>query len=52
VVGGHDMTIEAAVCKLLYLLGQSEDPAWIRTEMGRDLRGELTPAINERGRAP
>jgi L-asparaginase len=44
VVGGHDMTIEAAVCKLLYLLGQSEDPRWVRAEMGRDLRGELTVA--------
>jgi L-asparaginase len=42
VVGGSDLTIEAAVCKLLYLLGQSEDPAWIRAEMARDLRGELT----------
>ena len=43
VVGGRDLTIEAALCKLLYLLGQSDDPAWIRSEMARDLRGELTP---------
>jgi hypothetical protein len=37
------MTVEDAVCKLLYLLGQSDDPAWIRSELARDLRGELTP---------
>jgi L-asparaginase len=43
VVSGRDMTVEAAVCKLLYLLGQSDDPAWIRRELARDLRGELTP---------
>jgi hypothetical protein len=30
------------LCKLLYLLGQSDDPAWIREEMARDLRGEMT----------
>ena len=30
VVSGRDMTIEAALCKLLYLLGQNDDPAWIR----------------------
>ena len=42
VVSGLDMTVEAAVCKLLYLLGQSDDPAWIRGELARDLRGELT----------
>jgi len=44
VVGGHDMTIEAAICKLLYLVGQSEDPVWVRAEMCRNLRGELTQA--------
>jgi L-asparaginase len=42
VVSGRDMTIEAALCKLLYLLGQNDDPAWIRREMARDLRGEMT----------
>ena len=42
VVNGRDMTIEAALCKLLFLLGQSEDAEWIRAEMGRDLRGEMT----------
>jgi L-asparaginase len=46
VVGGHDMTIEAAICKLLYLLGQSEDPVWVRAEMRRNLRGELTEVTN------
>jgi L-asparaginase/Glu-tRNA(Gln) amidotransferase subunit D len=42
VIGGHDLTIEAAVCKLLHLLAQGDDPAWIRAQMVRDLRGELT----------
>ena len=29
VVSGRDMTVEAALCKLLYLLGRSDDPAGI-----------------------
>jgi L-asparaginase len=42
VVGGADMTPEAALAKLHYLLNKGHAPARVREELARDLRGELT----------
>lgn len=39
---GCDMTSEAAIAKMMYLLGQGLDPAEIRRLMTISLRGELT----------
>ncbi len=42
VISGFDMTVEAALTKLHYLLSQSLSPEEIRHLMQQDLRGELT----------
>ncbi len=43
VVGGHDITIEAAVTKMMYLLGNfPSDKAKICDRLGRSLRGEIS----------
>ena len=44
VVGGADMTTEAAVAKLYYLLGSGLGPDEARRLVQDDLRGELTAA--------
>ncbi len=43
VVGGVDMTREAALAKLHYLFATDPDPGGVRARFARDLCGELTP---------
>lgn len=43
VIGGADMTVEATLTKLHYLLSQGLDVQSIREAMTQNLRGELTP---------
>mgnify|MGYP000135164909 CR=1 FL=1 len=43
VIGGADMTVEATLTKLHYLLSQELDTETIRKAMSQNLRGELTP---------
>lgn len=48
VISGHDMTTEAALCKLHYLFSAGHAPDEVRELMGRDLAGELTlPALEK-----
>lgn len=42
VIGGADLTREAAVTKMMYLLGLNNTPDDIYKELNRSLRGELT----------
>jgi len=42
VVSGHDMTTEAAITKLMFLLAQEHSPEVIRKKLTVNLRGELT----------
>jgi L-asparaginase len=51
VIGGFDMTAEAALTKLLYLLELGLDPDRIKREMQRNLRGELTVPEQHAGNA-
>lgn len=44
VVSGADMTPEAALTKLIWLLGRGLEPTEVKRLVGLDLRGELTPA--------
>lgn len=42
VVSGHDMTVEAATTKLMYLLGKGLTGKTLREELERSIAGELT----------
>ena len=42
VVSGHDMTLEAAVAKLMFLLGKYESTEDVKREMEMSLRGEMS----------
>jgi L-asparaginase len=42
VIGGFDMTAEAALTKLAFLLSIKEDPEQVKKQMQQNLRGELT----------
>ena len=42
VISGHDLTYESAVTKLMFLLGQSLSPQKMKTQLEKNLRGELT----------
>lgn len=43
VVGGADMTPEAALTKLIYLIGKGHTPNEVRNLVQENLRGEMTP---------
>jgi L-asparaginase len=42
VANGYDMTYESAITKMMFLLGQYEEPSMIKEMLETDLRGELT----------
>ncbi|MEX2595994.1 MAG: asparaginase [Salibacteraceae bacterium] len=42
VVSCGDMTVEATLTKMMFLLGQSGDSDWVRDKMATNLRGELS----------
>jgi len=43
VLGGLDLTTEAALTKLFYLFGRGFNTEQVKAQVQIDLRGELTP---------
>ena len=42
VINGYDSTTESALAKLFCLMGKSGDNSWVRSMMGRNLKGEIS----------
>ena len=42
VVNGFDGTTEGTLAKLFYLMGRSRDNEWVKSMLGKDLRGEIS----------
>jgi L-asparaginase len=42
IISGHDSTVEAALAKLMFLLGQGLDDEEIRRYMNTSIAGEIT----------
>lgn len=42
VVGGADLTFEAALTKMMYLMGKYDDPEKVRFYLERNIRGEMS----------
>lgn len=43
VISGHDITTEAAVCKMMFVLGRYKDPNEIKKYLNNALKGEISP---------
>ncbi|MDR2130468.1 MAG: asparaginase [Odoribacteraceae bacterium] len=42
VTSGRDITTEAAVCKMMHVLGKHDDPGEIREQLAANLKGEIS----------
>jgi L-asparaginase len=45
VVSGHDITTEAALTKLMYLLGNSTSMEELKINLNTSLKGEIKPTL-------
>jgi L-asparaginase len=42
IINGHDITTEAAVCKMMYVLGKYDTPREIKEQLNENLKGEIS----------